>query len=417
MKTNRVHRGIATVWMAVAGLGLVGLFSLVLDLARVRYTQHQLQIAADAAALAVVQNPIQTIKQQAAARALGAKTAGYNIAANGNVIIDPAADIVLGTYDSKTQVFTATNLSPNAAQVTARRTSGSPGGALKLMFGAFWGTAMSDVSATAIALAQAQSPPGIYLLDPTAGPELTMTGDTKLDVVNGTVQVDSSASNAVTLSGNAVVDASAINVVGSMIQTGSTSVGKVNQGAPSLPDPLASLETPDVPRQSLPNPTGATTDPMLVPGYYANQLVFTGNAHVVLKHGLYILGNGIIMTGNTSLDASAGAMLYAVSGPITLTGNGGIKLTTMLDGTGYENIGIYMDRKNNSDVTITGDGGAEVGTVYAPASKVTLTGESRVSEIGIVTLIAAKATITGTANVTVDAQRTGGAPNPVTLVK
>jgi Flp pilus assembly protein TadG len=415
------RRGLATVWFAIVGLVLVGLFSLTIDTARVRYVHHQLQAAADAAALAGAQF-VET--DQSRARKAAVATALANTADKKFVQIrsndgnDADGDVVVGVFDSKSRVFTATTRNPNAIKVNARRTSDSPGGALNLIFGAFWKTASSEVTGTAIAMAPAPGPAGIVLLDPAAAPELALTSDAKLSVIGGTIQINSNAGNALSVTGNGSISADAINVVGSMVQTGSSSVGKVNTGAPSVADPLGNLGVltkADAKEQPMPTQTTGSGTVTLPAGYYPSIVSFSGNLKVQLK-GTYIFAHGLELTGNTSLDASAGALLYAVDGPITLTGSGGVQLTTLQDGTQYGDVGIYMDRNNYSDVTLSGDGGAQVGTVYAPSSRVVLTDKSKISELGIVTLVAARAAITGSGSITVSASPGGGAGNGTSLV-
>jgi len=206
MKRSRFRRGVATIWFGIVGLALVGLFSFTIDFARVRFVHHQLQVTADAAALAGAgQITTGTNKQQKLARTAAVDVASKNFAADQTkgVVIrrndsnDPEGDVVMGVFDPKTRIFKATTTSPNAVKVNARRTSDSPGGALKLIFGSFWGTSSSNITGTAIAIAATQGPAGITLLDSTAAPGLSVTSSGSLNVIGGTIQVNSSAPDAV----------------------------------------------------------------------------------------------------------------------------------------------------------------------------------------------------------------------------
>src|SRR5438874_3622141 len=98
----RRGRGIASVWFAVVGLALVGLFGFVLDYARVAMIEHQMQVAADAAALTAAQF---VTRDQSDARNRAIQVARQNMAggqpvtlgANGGNADD--GDIVLGTFN------------------------------------------------------------------------------------------------------------------------------------------------------------------------------------------------------------------------------------------------------------------------------------------------------------------------------
>ena len=81
----------------------------------------------------------------------------------------------------------------------------------------------------------------IFVLDPTAGGALSLSGNASINVAGG-VYVDSSSSSALSASGNASVKASVIDVHGGVQKSGNASFSPAPiTGAAVLSDPLASL--------------------------------------------------------------------------------------------------------------------------------------------------------------------------------
>src|SRR3954453_6048554 len=106
----RNRRGIALIWFAIVGMVMVGLAGLALDTGYVMLTGHQLQNAADAAALAGA-NMVPFDKVQAVTDAVA--TAAANKAAQAPVQLNAASDVIVGTYDRPSATFTAGGTSPN----------------------------------------------------------------------------------------------------------------------------------------------------------------------------------------------------------------------------------------------------------------------------------------------------------------
>src|SRR5688572_17202630 len=132
------RRGMALVWFPIVGLVVIGLIALAGDSAYVYLVGHQLQNAADAAALAgaaKVKDSEEEAYAAATRLALANKAAGANVLLAPNPGNGAGGDIVLGFYDVEEDTFTPTLDNPNAVQVVARRTTGSPGGPLPLIFG------------------------------------------------------------------------------------------------------------------------------------------------------------------------------------------------------------------------------------------------------------------------------------------
>lgn len=146
---GRLHRrGIALMFVTVLLVVLMALVALAVDIGYVVLTRTQLQVAADAAALA---GSAYTGQSREAVIAAARKFASYHIAAGQPVqILD--SDVEFGTWDAATRVFTPTGILGNAIRVTARRDAahgGSPG----LFFGRVLGQFQFTSRASAVAMA------------------------------------------------------------------------------------------------------------------------------------------------------------------------------------------------------------------------------------------------------------------------
>lgn len=113
---------------------------------------------------------------------------------------------------------------------------------------------------------------------------------------------------------------------------------------------------------------------------------------LILQKGIYCLNNGLSLqsnwnittdvNGNGQYDTNEGVLLYVPNGSVTFNGGSSINLhaiTTSTDGFPAALMGylIYLPPTNTSPVKITGSSGSQfVGTIFAPASLVTLVGSS-----------------------------------------
>ncbi len=189
------NRGIAVLLLALGVFLLVLIFaSLGIDIAYMYNVKNQLQVAADASALAgakrlvVASDTDSSAFDQQYAREEAWKFACKNTAAGSSVYVQsgiknkkgscdspPAdlnqgsnaagGDIVVGNWNPATHIFQpatgSTGLQINAVKIVARRTAGSPGGTVKV----FWGQVMrliasdwSHMSAASQAIAAQEGP-------------------------------------------------------------------------------------------------------------------------------------------------------------------------------------------------------------------------------------------------------------------
>ena len=314
------RRGIAFIWVAIFLLLLILIVGLSLDTGKVLLAAHQVQNAADAAALAgaqVVKFDQTLARQRAMAIALENFVFGasVNLTDNPENLID--GDIVIGVY-YRQRTDPTTRFEPtipgkfaNAVKVFARRIEGSIDGPISLTFGPVANVQTSNVARYAIAISSGTTGAGLICLAPD-GIGLRINGPT-IDVNNGDVQVNSELDQkpwALDVEGNSwEMTADELNICG-VADEGfdwATVPYPVNEGAQPIPDPLRDLPAPNYTDETAfpvrGGPTGELNDTNTVvvsqgdpnvtlePGYYPGGFSITGG-NVTLKPGIYALGGG-----------------------------------------------------------------------------------------------------------------------------
>jgi Flp pilus assembly protein TadG len=419
------YRGIALVWGAVVVLLLILLVGLSLDTAKVYLVVHQLQNAADAAALA---GAIDVKADRSKARVQAQAIAAQNIADSNFVTLnlnednDPNGDIVLGWYNRLLKTFTPVvdaNDPANSVMVVASRNQ-THDGPVSLNFGPIVSVNSISLSGKwqlksgtyAIAMAVGGTGAGLIALADT-GRGVEMNGDFTLTVVpmppalpgEGEVQINSGDDDALTVIGNSTqIDASAINIWGDAYLTSDELEIPYTTEAPPIPDPLASLPEPtwsdtnDLTtatklRVGDPHPnwnriTINSPDPNgnpweIYPGYYSGGFYIDGGDApntpcVHFNPGVYILG-GSSGAKTAGLCVQAGgyavseeAMFYITGdGIVDIQGNGGLRATPPKSGT-YEGVTIFQARDNYNESWIQGTADLDLdGTLYFPHSEFT----------------------------------------------
>ena len=156
------RRGVVAVQVIVMLTVILGFAALTVDIGAMYNARGDLQIIADAGALAAAGalgdystgNPL----EQAKAAAL--EYASRNTVLGKPIELDPSMDIILGRaiYDpaSRSFNFTPTTYLPDAVQIRARLSNDSPNGAMPLFFAGILGTTTANISAEAIAMMAAR---------------------------------------------------------------------------------------------------------------------------------------------------------------------------------------------------------------------------------------------------------------------
>lgn len=210
-------------------------------------------------------------------------------------------------------------------------------------------------------------------------PDTPNSSDQPSLTVNGNLFVNSTASNAVRLTGKKNVTKLTVTSPGGfgiLTPGGCTGctpntvtclacVWAGNQPwtgySPEIPDPLRFMADPTS------SVTGSCGGGVCQPGVYASKLQITSST--TLNSGIYILRNGMSLTGNSALTGS-GVMLFVAGGDVNLAGGSTINLTPPTSGP-YKNVLIFQARSNPSALKITGGSSSDLtfgGVIYVPAS-------------------------------------------------
>lgn len=391
----RRRRGITVVWAAITLTVLLMFVGLALDAGYVHITGHQLQNAADAAALAGaakvglyrvgVATPQDAVNDAVA-------TAAANQAAQASVLLDPGADVTLGSYDRGAAVFTPGGSPLNACRVTARRTAGSPGGALPLLFAPIFGFNTSDVSRQAIAMTGGTLGAGMIALHPTRQGSFSLNGNISVNVVGGSIQVNSEHPSAATsVSGSAgQIIADQLRIYGGISTSGSPQLPQnLYTNTSPVPDPLAALPAPNkadyVNHGSLTVNGNRTVN--AEPGYYPGGINMV-NGTLNLAPGIYLLGPGGLTANGGTINAP-GVMFYFTTGNnpsqygrLDLGGNVILHQTPPTSGP-WAGISMFADRTapypNNPNAvnSLIGNSASTLsGTLYFPSTPLSIGGTS-----------------------------------------
>ena len=379
MQSQRRRRGFSLIYGAILGLALIAVMGLALDTAWVVNCSHQLQNAADAAALA---GAFKVRTSQAAAQTIAQSTALGNKCAQSTVVLaanpsnDAAGDVVVGHYyrpgDDPSKLGFYVGQTPlNSVKVTARRTAANTRGPVALFFGPMFQVNTCDVTRTATAMIGGTIPAGVVVLNPHASGSMDLTGKGSRPkmIVNdannpGTFSaaiIDSDSANAMSwTSANAIVQASDLYISGNEPSAqGLVPNGTVHVNSPPVADPLANVPAPAKPANN-----GTQVGGVWQAGYYKNGLSGT------LGPGIFWVDGGV----SGQITATQGTMIYVNTGAMSFQGNKGMTINPPTSGT-YKGISVFMARNNASGMSMQGTPDINnTGVLYVPDGNVSIAG-------------------------------------------
>ncbi|MDI6451684.1 pilus assembly protein TadG-related protein [Anaerobaca lacustris] len=400
---RRFPKGIALVWAAMMILVMLLMVGLGIDMGKLAYNVHQLQNAADAAALAgaqVVRSDPGRARDLAQQFALANYTEGQPVEIDRNDENDEAGDLVFGYWNKNTRVFTATSGNYNAVKVVARRTDMAHG-PVALIFGSLVGINTADISREAIATAFSSAGAGIIALyDGTNQVGLEFKGTPTAICEDGFVQVNSRYDYACSANGRQGREAllcEGVNVCGDP-GANSTFASFTHDGEPITINPDADKIDDPLEGEPRPGTAGGTPGPevyntprtqsgtTLHPGYYPDGLKFTGNATYTLLPGVYILGDGLDVKGRGTINAQY-CQLYIEGGNVDFAATATVNISppgdnpvNWVDGEpvidGALGVSIWQADSNTATAKMTGttDGDGIKGCVYFPKNRVEVGG-------------------------------------------
>jgi prepilin-type N-terminal cleavage/methylation domain-containing protein len=219
--------------------------------------------------------------------------------------------------------------------------------------------------------------------------------------INGTLQINSTSSTVASTNNNASISADAIDTASTSATSlsGNESPSTPSQTGITVPDPFVGLAPPVTGLQTASLTPGSTYQGYSVyggtysgPGIYTSTLTFP-NGTTTMASGVYILMNGIKLSGQQSVQSAAtggfdgkgGVLLYVVGGSVSLRGQGQATLAPFdYAPTNYDagvipaqaapspwpGIVIWQDKGDTNNLALSGNGVGNVisGTVYAPSA-------------------------------------------------
>jgi Flp pilus assembly protein TadG len=385
----KAEDGTVTVLFAVSMIAVLGMVGLAIDVGQLRVAKHNIQLAADAAAVAgALEIPscggtsacqmMLTAAQSALVenRLQGSTllTNCYN-GTNGNLELTvnngPCA---LGTSDPNSG-----NINFVEALISYKQST-SFARVLGIQYGSIAARAEATTTASDDCVYTLASS-GVGLLVQANG---SVSGSNLQILLNCGIRVNSSASTALTVSSGMSVTASAVGVVGGYVVEGGGSINPTpTTGATPARDILARMSPPSFsPGTCQPNPNVTTTQ-TLGPASPAgavcyNGLSIGGSGTTTLNPGLYII-NGQMNVTTSGLITGTGVSFYiAPGGSVNVNGGGTLKLSAPTNGM-YNGILLFQDRQNTNQLMFTNSSASTLlqGIFYAANASLVFTGNAQ----------------------------------------
>ena len=302
-KQQEKRRGSVTVMVSVCLIGLLSFVALSIDGGLFMDRKQKVQAAADAAALAAVEDLFLNWIYNKGLDPNGTAAAAAVASASANGFSSPPPVV---------------NIPPLSGPFT-----GLPGYAEVIItydqqryFSRVFGTDNVTISARAVAQGVWVAPKiGILVLNPTAPGSLTDTGGGSVSVTGAPLIVDSNSPTAITTTGGSTITATEIDVVGVPgISGGGVNAGQLNSGVQPTPDPLKYLPEPDPSTMTQQTKVHLTNGTQTIdPGVYKGGISVTGGGQIptlIMNPGIYYMdGGGFSLSGQANLTAT-GVMIY-----------------------------------------------------------------------------------------------------------
>ena len=329
------------------------------------YTHHQMQDAADSAAIS-------------------AATA-YSV--NSSTNITTQADGVASSYgytDGSNRTTVTVNRPPSSGNYTSNT------GAVEVIvtqtqtryLSAVWSSSPLNISARAVAKV-ANGVGCVLALNPTAAASASEQGSVSIALNGCSLYDNSNASNAVSLGGSAFMSALSVSTVGNVYGSGNiTTTYGIETGTSPTTDPYAGVNPPTAPStcdQTNYSTHGTVT---LNPGVYCGGMSLGAGAAVTLNPGTYYITNNgnsagsLTMNGQAALSGSGVTLVFTGSGTnystASISGGATVNLTAPTSGT-MAGIVMFGDRNTPTGTLYKFTGGTNQsfgGAVYLPKGQI-----------------------------------------------
>ena len=364
--------------MAVAG-GAVSV-----DIARAYAYRNQLELAAEAAALAAAVN----LPDVDAARRSASHYASKNMPGFGDVI--SADDIEFGHWNPDSRTLEASKEAPSALRVTARLAEKN-GNAISTIFAGLLGEDQLDVAASAVA--GKRSAMCILALEPDEADGLGMDISADIEALNCTVQVNSRHDYAFRIWLGSKFLANGLCVVGGAYVSGWASISpEPTLGCLPQPDPLAALVEPTVGACDHNDSVLDTQSGTLQPGVYCGGLTVKGDSDLTLAAGTYVIKNGPLAILDTSKVSGDGVTFFLTGDGalIRFDGNSSLTLTAPTSGD-MAGILVFQDRNYGGHHVWDSKAPTELyGTIYLPEGQLLSQSSNAITPVNSCNVLIAK---------------------------
>jgi putative Flp pilus-assembly TadE/G-like protein len=373
MKRMRDESGQAMILVALSLVVILGFVGFATDVGVLLHDKRNLQIAADAAAIAGAKRiRINTAQVTPAEYAASAQN-GYTNGVNGVTVVPsyPAAD---GPHAGD----------PAYAEAIVRQTQ-------RTFFMRLFGFTSMPVSARAVAFNGATTDTAcLTALNSNAPDTIHLQGSFTVNAPGCSVIDNSNNPNALEFTGGAGrITSGGIGVVGGMTGPYSTDSTPVPvSGIQQISDPLAGVVTPPTynPASCTAAPAAAKKNGPVTWGTTAGATTcYSGtikvDSAVTMTAGVYVIPGTLDFSGKGSIDGTAGVTFYIPpGGTFGNNGAGNTTLTLTAPTSGpYNGVVIYQNAANTNDIYLNGTPVVGLtGVIYAPSAQLDLGGNTKV---------------------------------------
>jgi hypothetical protein len=224
--------------------------------------------------------------------------------------------------------------------------------------------------------------------------DVTDSGNTILNLNGCSLYINSDDSAALTLSGNATIDAGAAYITGGVSTSGKAALDTTKgtyTGTPPISDPYANVAIPYYSGCNQNNYDDSSSTPQTIsatgttPYVFCNGLALSGQSSLTLNPGIYIVDRGSLsMSGGSTLTATGGVTIVLTSSTgsnyATASVSGGSIASVTAPCTGATaGLAFFQDRNAPTSGSDSFTGGSTQninGALYFPNQTVTFSGGS-----------------------------------------
>jgi Flp pilus assembly protein TadG len=268
------------------------------------------------------------------------------------------------------------------------------------------------IEARAVALISASGNDCVLALDKGNVVDVTDSGATNLNLTNCSIYINSSDTTALTMSGGAIITASAAYITGGDSLSGGAKLNTtsgVHTGATPISDPYANVPVPSYSgcdKQNFSMSGGASNELAAgaSPYVFCNGLSLSGGSSLKLDPGIYVIDRGSLsISGNSTLTATGGVTIVLTSSTgsnyatVSISGGSTVSINAPASGP-TAGIAIYQDRNAPANGIDSLSGGSTqniLGAIYFPNQTVTFSGGAGAGSTSCTQLIALKLSFSG----------------------